>query len=1150
MFSSRYSRLIPVIVFGVLAAGTAGAGYLYYERLAAEFSAHVSDQLAAIADLKVGQIESWRRDRLSEAEAAAENPMVTRAVKSFLKDYPKDDIREELMQWLSSYLRMPEYTDAVLCDPLGRVRLWAGSPQPPSVQGSEAIMGDVVREGKPRLLDFHRQNDNYPIHLTLMAPLMEKGLPAPSCVGVLLLKIDPMRLIYPLIQSWPMPSGSAETLLVRKDGEDVLFLNELRHKRDTALKLRVPISQQTLPAAMVLIGKEGVVQGLDYRGVPVLAVLRRIPGTPWGMVSKVDSSEVFAPLRTQGLMVAVVVGGMLLAAGSALTLAWSRRQTAFERKVGESERARRLLNERFDSLSRYANDIILLLHPDGSIAEANERAVEAYGYTREELLKLNVRDLRPPETAGLVAAQMAQVAKKGGIRLETVHMRRDGGRFPVEISSRVLEMDGQDYFQSIVRDITERKDAELRIFHLNRLFAMLSQVNQSIVRARDKEGLFREISRVATAFGKFPFAWVALMDGGGSSLDPVAWSSLDERDGCPVEKWETPSPDFAVASLAAFNENKCIVCNNLENELRPIPWLQEMSALGCCSLAVVVIHHSGAPIGALWVCSPEADFFTEEEVKVLEEIGMDISFAMDAMDAEAKRARAVEELKASEVELRGLYQEFNAILGAIPDSLTLQDRDLTILWANKGAVDAFKVDFPELVGGNCCEVWFGQGAEYSECPVYRCFQSEGPENDIVMSPDGRIWDARTVPIKDDSGAVFRVVQLARDITEQHKMEAQLRQAQKMEAIGVLAGGIAHDFNNILAAIMGYSELALLNAEEGRSVGADLQQILSSAYRARDLVKQILAFSRRSEQVKKPVQLSAVVKETLKLMRASLPTTVEIRQDVSSVESVLADPTQIHQVMMNLCTNSAHAMRENGGMLEVRLEDIDHDPQGAPDFLKLQAGRYVKLTVRDTGHGIEPAVLDKIFDPFFTTKPQGEGTGLGLSVVHGIVKSHDGGIHIDSRPGEGTIVQVLFPVAHMARAPEVESSRALPGGRERILFVDDEPTLSMLGKQSLERLGYEVTAATSSTEALRLFRERMRDNPFHLVVTDMTMPHMTGIELTREMARVNSDIRVILCTGFSERIDAEDVSEEGIKGFLMKPVLLKDLAELVRRILDS
>jgi PAS domain S-box-containing protein len=416
--------------------------------------------------------------------------------------------------------------------------------------------------------------------------------------------------------------------------------------------------------------------------------------------------------------------------------------------------------------------------------------------------------------------------------------------------------------------------------------------------------------------------------------------------------------------------------------------------------------------------------------------------------------------------------------------------------------------------------------------------------------DGTMFESEmwTSPVRDASGAVTNYISIHRDVTVEARLERELRQAQKMESLGTLAGGIAHDFNNILAAISGYTELAMARVEDSVA-RRHLDQVLAAGSRAAEMVKRILAFSRRGDSERKPVAMVPLVEEVLMFLRSLLPSTIEIKPQISINSNggmVFANPTQIHQVLMNLCTNAAHAMNPTGGTLSVKLSETADAPLasgGAPPG----AGRYLCLTVSDTGHGMDAETLEKIFDPYFTTKAPGEGTGLGLSVVQGIVKSHGGAVTVASQTGEGTTFCVFLPEIANVAASETGTTEAIPRGGERILFVDDEEALVDLGKSMLEALGYHVTAKTVSLEALKAFGAQ--PNEFDAVITDMTMPFLTGKDLAVKIIAIRPDIPVVLCTGFSDLIDEARAAEAGIRGFVMKPYNISTLAQAIRKALQ-
>jgi signal transduction histidine kinase/CheY-like chemotaxis protein len=413
------------------------------------------------------------------------------------------------------------------------------------------------------------------------------------------------------------------------------------------------------------------------------------------------------------------------------------------------------------------------------------------------------------------------------------------------------------------------------------------------------------------------------------------------------------------------------------------------------------------------------------------------------------------------------------------------------------------------------------------------------ENEIRKSRDGleRRVQERTAEL------AHAYDSLQKETQDRQRIEQQLRQSQKMEALGTLTGGIAHDFNNILAAIIGFTELIQDHVPTESREARHAARVLAAGIRGRELVKQMLTFSRKTEQEKKPLQLSGIVEETMTFLRASTPTTISIKIDVRSPGLIFADPTQMRQVLTNLYANASYAMSEKGGVLDIELSDHSISPSsGDPP-----AG-YVRLIVRDTGTGMSADVMDRIFDPFFTTKKVGEGTGLGLSVVHGIVEQHDGYITAMSEPGKGSTFTVYLP--RITGAPETDavSDDEIPTGSERILFVDDEEALVEMGEELLAELGYEVICRTSSEDALALLKKDT--SRFDLVITDQTMPDITGFDLARKILAIRPDMPIILCTGFSNQIDAETAKQARIKAFVMKPLVKQEIAKTVREVLDG
>lgn len=511
-------------------------------------------------------------------------------------------------------------------------------------------------------------------------------------------------------------------------------------------------------------------------------------------------------------------------------------------------------------------------------------------------------------------------------------------------------------------------------------------------------------------------------------------------------------------------------------------------------------------------------------------------FANDMLD---ERNRFLEEIRSSR-------DEWVDTFNAIGDCIMLLDGNGKVLKVNTATVDMLSVDMDEISGKSVAELC-GQNN-----PVISTLQDKLPHTvEMELQNSDTILLASSFPLFSENGEMHRIIHVGRDVTEQKMLEKQLGQTMKMEALGTLAGGIAHDFNNILSAILGYTELAQVETDETSPAQEYLQEVLFASNRARELTRQILAFSRHAEITKVPVQIASITKEALKLLRSSIPSSITIEQQIQDdTGAILADPSHIHQIIMNICTNAYHAMEQTGGILSVSLNrisqttEVDITVQGESG-----TGEYAELTIKDNGPGIDPAIKDKIFDPFFTTKETGRGTGMGLAIVHGIVKECGGYIVCRSEPGEGTVFTIGLPLLDEAFMG-VETKRPTQAitGTEHILYVDDEKILAEMSRVRLQYLGYTVTICTESHEALEVFG----DNPsqFDLVMTDQTMPDMTGMELARKLLQIRPDVPIILCTGFSTLVTADQARTAGIRDFVMKPFEWSEMAENIRKILDD
>ena len=495
------------------------------------------------------------------------------------------------------------------------------------------------------------------------------------------------------------------------------------------------------------------------------------------------------------------------------------------------------------------------------------------------------------------------------------------------------------------------------------------------------------------------------------------------------------------------------------------------------------------------------------------------------------------------------------ILEQTEEDIIITDLDGNVTYVNPAFEKITGYSSTEVIGQNPRFLKSGKVSEEIYNELWDTITSGKVWRGMIINKkkDGSLIeeDSTISPMRNHDNKNHGYFAVKRDMTAHNKLERQLRQSQKMEAIGTLAGGIAHDFNNILTAILGYTELAKMELPENSTTSNKLAEVLRAGNRAKELVKQILTLSRKTEQELVPVRIDLVIKEALKLLRASIPSTIDIRQDIhTSQGTVMADPTQIHQIMMNLCTNSFQAMQKKGGILGISLEhkditEFDVEKNG----YNIKSGDYLKLVISDTGSGINKKDMERIFEPYFTTKKLGEGTGLGLAVIDGIVKNINGFITVYSEVDIGTTFNILFPYNRLV--DEIHSDiqlKKIPTGNERILFVDDEEQITTLGKLILEDLGYTVTSTLRSSEALKIFRNNPND--FDLVISDISMPGLSGFELSNEISDIRSDIPIILCTGFSNLIHESMERNDSVKKVIMKPFLKNELSVAVREVLDN
>jgi PAS domain S-box-containing protein len=960
------ASLVMLLIFILLAGGIITIGTIYYRYSVQNHRQAMEAQLAAVAELKVGGLMQWRKERFWDAAVLLKNPVFFEWVRRFGEKPEDAEALKQLEAWMTRYSEDCHYNQVCLVDTNGDCRL--------EFPTNRVALSSVISQRIPEVLesrqvmfqDFYRNEHDQRVYFAVLVPIYD-GFGNGRPLGALVLSVDPETYLYPYIKRWPTPSQTAETLLVRREGNDVVFLNELRFATNSMLNLREPLAQKEMTAVQAILGREGVVDGIDYRGVPVVAILRPVPDSPWTMVAHMDSSEVFAPMKERLWQVIVMIGVLLFGTGACMGLVWRRQRVLFYRDRAAVSESLRSSEGRFRSLLQNISSVAVQSYGmDGTTQYWNHASERLYGYTAQEAIGRNLLDLIiPPEMREDVKRAVQQMTQTGAPipASELTLKRKDETQVTVFSSHAIVKIPGREpELFCIDIDLTERKRTEES--HV-RLATAVEQAAETVV----------------------------ITDAKGAIL--YANPAFEKTSGYSRKE--------------ALGENPRILKSGKHN----------------------------------------AEF----------------------------------------------YQQ---------------------MWAT-------------LSSG---KVWNGRIANKRK--------------------DGSLYeeDACISPVLDTKGEIINFVAVKRDVTREVQLEQQFLQAQKMEAIGLLAGGVAHDFNNILSVILLNAAMLREDACATPASAEGINEIVLAAERGANLTRQMLAFSRHQMMQLRVLDLNDVVVGIIKMLQRLMGEDIALQTHLSSSDVLIwGDSGMIEQILLNLAVNARDAMPD-GGQLFIELGNVLVDESTA-GYHKEKSGEYVRLTVRDTGCGIAPEHLSHIFEPFYTTKVAGKGTGLGLATLHGIVEQHHGWVEIKSEIEKGTTFDIYLPSLPSAQrvTPELRPADKIGKGNETILVVEDELALRTLAVRILSQQGYRVLEAPNGVAALEMWSQHR--NEVDLLLTDIIMPEgLSGGKLAEQLLHDKKGLKVIFMSGYPGKESGINLVLGGRIKFLQKPFIPLKLIQTVRECLSS